>query len=397
MEYNLDKDILVFTTTTMSRLLKLGNTDPWTLYTFLVRQSKLQDTNKVWANNSFCKKGLHWGNKRLESAKKLLTDHEFIESTASKNETSGQFEKTFIQIHYIPNPAYSGAEKPRPQDSRMLNTADGEPADGSQDANALDKKINALDKKETSLSTSVDKVASDTPMSFLQPDGIEKYKEGQELNAYWKSIGLKRGHKSLESKFVISGKYGGSERKSLPVWASITSAIRMVGMKPMKMAIRNYKTYQDSADEYTPGANLSLGEFCHGEQYSKYIDSVPPNEIKSTNPWDIIRSRFSPLTSVYVAIFDAKKQRYYGFQTNLIQSFIRKEDTEQLVASKGKFRFNDFRELEWMIAGMLWRRKQNKDTELELCQKYMRIWEGLQNEFKKKARKWLKEDWELYG
>ena len=253
-------------------------------------------------------------------------------------------------------------------------------------------------KTNNSLSTSVDKVASDLLVdSFLLPDGVEKYKEGEELNKYWKSVGLKRGHRSLQSKFLTSGKFGGSERKTLPVWAPITSAIRMVGMKQLRKAVRNYKVYQDEADEYTPGANLSLGEFCFNTTYAKFIDSVPLNEIKSTNPWDMIRNRFSPLTSVYVAIFDPKTQRYYGFQTDKINSKIRWEDIETLVANKGKFDFDSFMELEWMIAGMLWRRSKGNQDELKICQKYMKIWEGLQDEFKKKARKWLKEDWELYG
>jgi hypothetical protein len=270
---------------------------------------------------------------------------------------------------------------------------------GPQDGNALDKKLNALDEKEQNLSTSVDKVASDMPTSFLQPDGVEKYKEGQELNAYWKSVGLKRGHKSLESKFLISGKHGGSERKSLPVWAPITSAIRMTGMKQLKKAIRNYRIYQDQADKYTGSAKLSLAEFCHGEQYKQYIDSVPLNEFQSSNPWDIARKLFTPLTSVYDSIFDPKTQRYYGFQTEKINSDIRWEDTMYMMKARNdQWTFDNFMELEWMIAGLFWRRKKSdREEDLQICQKYMDKWNELIPQFKKKARKWLKEDWDLYG
>jgi len=389
-ENKFDQEVLSLSMTTAVRLLKLEGSDPFTLYSFLATHAKLQDTNKVWANQNFCKKGLGWGQVRVDSAKKMLEDQGFIQLIPAKqNEETGLFGKSYVHIEYINNPKY-----------RYPVTADGGTAHGSQDTNACNKKLNAYNKNKDNLSTSVDKVASDTPPeSFLLPDGVEKYEEGLILNKYWKDTGLKRGHRSLESKFLISGKYGGSERKSLPVWAPITSAIRMTGMKSLKKAIRNYKAYQDAADEYTGSAKLSLGEFCHDEQYKQYINSVPLNEFQSTNPWDIIRKLFSPLTSVYDVIFDQKTQRYYGFRTESIESSIRWEDTEQMMkVSNEKWDFNAFMELEWMIAGLLWRRKKaDRENDLEICQKYMDRWNELIPQFKKRARKWLKEDFELYG
>lgn len=262
------------------------------------------------------------------------------------------------------------------------------------------KTINIDDKHkvQTSLVPNGTKSSADAEDCFLSDGMKEVYHQAEELNAFWKSVHKTGGHTSLQSKFWPTGQYDNSDKKvSYYVYMPITSAIRMEGLEKMKKAVENYKEFKDSADEWTPGANLSLAQFCHNRQYCPYLERVPPNPIKHTNPWDYIKSRFSPLTSAYASIFDPKTGRYYGFQTEKINSTIRWEDIDDLVTHRGTFTFDNFMELEWMIAGMLWRRKQNGDKELKTCEKYMRIWEKLIPEFKKEAKKWLKEDWELYG
>lgn len=252
-------------------------------------------------------------------------------------------------------------------------------------------------KQETTnnLFPSGNKVASDRPSCL----DAEVWGKGVELNRFWKLIIGKGGHTSLESKFLVTGKYGGSDRKSLPVWAPITSAIRSVGLDVLKRGINHFKETQDTQDEYMLGSTWSLAEFCHNRNYLKYIDGVPEKKFASTDPWDIIRNRFSPLTSVYVDTFDTKTQRYYGFQLDKINSDIRYEDIFYMMnARNDQWGFNDFMELEWMIAGLLWRRKKaDREYDLQICQTYIARWEELKDGFKKEARKWLKEDWELYG
>ena len=382
--YNLDQELISLTMTTLSRLLKLGN-DPTLLYLFLVRTAKLQNNSSVYATNKFIsdKKGLGWNRHKVSQVKQLLEEEGFIEPVVRKDEKSGQIVGHYIKVHYI--------------STRSENHTVDEPHGGSSNTNTIDKKINTIDEKPN-LFPKGNKVPSDDETKpFLSDEIAEIYHLGEDLNRFWKYTIGKGSHKSLESKLLVSGKYGGAERKTVPVWAPVTSAIRNIGLKRLKIAINNYKKAVDVQDKYSLQTVYSLGEFCYNTNYEPYLEGVPEKKFASKDPWDAIRADFQPLTSICSQVFDEKTKRYYGFQLNKINSDIRWEDiVSMMTARNDQWGFDDFMELEWMIAGMLWRRRK-QDFNLIDCQNYMIKWKELIPQFKKQARKWLKEDWELYG
>ncbi len=395
--YDLDLDMINITMTTLNRLFKLGN-DATLLYIFLVKTAKLQNNNCVYATNTFIsnKKGLGWNRHKVSEVRALLEEEGFITKEVRKDEETGQIVGHYTKVHYI---VHKSDEDTTICSTRLENHTVGEPHGGLGDTNTIDKKINTIDKKP-SLFPKGNKVPSDDETKpFLSDEIAETWHEGEDLNRFWKQIIGKGSHKSLESKFLVSGKYGGADRKTLPVWAPITSAIRTVGLGALKKAIVFYKETQDT-DEYMLGSTWTLAEFCHGQNYKKYMNGVPEKKFASKDPWDAIRADFQPLTSTCSQVFDKKTKRYYGFQLDKINSQIRWEDTKELMQytkDEGDcWTFDHFMELEWMIAGMLWRRRK-QDFNLIDCQNYMEKWKELIPQFKKQARKWLKEDWELYG
>ncbi|MDA2921677.1 hypothetical protein MYX07_00235 [Patescibacteria group bacterium AH-259-L07] len=131
------KYVVITDSTTDQRLLKKGRIGvyAYTLYHFYATQSAIQQTNKVWITDSFCRKGLHWGRNKFEQAKKILIKEKIIEEIQRKDE-KGHFTKKYIIIHFLYNP-----------DRLTPNPQAVKPASGKETTNALDKKTNALDKK----------------------------------------------------------------------------------------------------------------------------------------------------------------------------------------------------------------------------------------------------------
>lgn len=134
----LTKELVTTHTVTQVRLLKLIKTEKeagmnaFMLYNFYAVTASLQLTSQIKATDTFCMNGLGWGKDRFYKAKAILTKEGLIE-TIQKRDAQGKMEKVYILVHYL---------KTTPSVSRSL----GDPDSGEQVTNALDKKLNALDK-----------------------------------------------------------------------------------------------------------------------------------------------------------------------------------------------------------------------------------------------------------
>jgi hypothetical protein len=97
---------LIFTTVGKYRLFLAyeeagrNGMDAYLLYSHLMYVGRWQSTNQVWANNSYIRNGLNWGETRLKKAKDLLKELGLMEVIKSKpdKKNKGKFSKTYIKI-----------------------------------------------------------------------------------------------------------------------------------------------------------------------------------------------------------------------------------------------------------------------------------------------------------
>lgn len=144
----IEKDVIIVTTKTVEKLLS-ESPDSLALYLFYIKNAKIQETNSIWNTNTFGMKGLGWGTKRYNDAKKVLVDNGFLEETVRRN-NKGQIEKHYLKINYIfgrettkdiiKEKEEINHNAPNPQVDTTTN--------GFQETNALsNKSINALSNK----------------------------------------------------------------------------------------------------------------------------------------------------------------------------------------------------------------------------------------------------------
>ena len=136
----LNKEIVITHTPTSARLLKLGRTgvDAFTLYHFYCYCAAWQLTNKVRATDSFAMKGLHWGRDRFRNAKNLLLKEKLIEPVKRRNK-NGKIVGHYVYIHFL-NGFTTGGQNPHSGFGHRVENGT---------TNAYDKKISALDKKDS--------------------------------------------------------------------------------------------------------------------------------------------------------------------------------------------------------------------------------------------------------
>lgn len=102
--FKIADQLVILTTQTIHELIyqiedKQLGIDALSLYNFYYYISKWQKTNQPKAVNSYARKGLGWGNRRLDAAKKLLIEKGLIENVErrdSKNKITGWY----IKINY---------------------------------------------------------------------------------------------------------------------------------------------------------------------------------------------------------------------------------------------------------------------------------------------------------
>ena len=74
--------------------------DAKAVYEHLQYTARRQQTNTVWAANTYLKKGLCMGEPRIKRAKAFLKEHGIIEYV-QRHEDSGQFKRTYIKLRFI--------------------------------------------------------------------------------------------------------------------------------------------------------------------------------------------------------------------------------------------------------------------------------------------------------
>lgn len=385
------KQVLNLHMITIDRLFEIDS-DATLLYIFMTKNAVHQQTNSIWCTNTFIMKGLKWGKMRVTRAKDILEKHNFVEKITPKK--NGRFEKHYIKIKYLENPKYSNqtttcgskeklqpqhvpqASKPAPVSPPVVR-----PAAVKQPQMLNTKELNAYNKKVNALDNVLD-----------HPDYDLILKE-------WNKI-----------KVTVHKDFNGNTKKL------INKVIELIGIENLLESIRNYGRVFHSKEHYfntkwnltdflsrgaskqglTSNDEGSPKGFWHFLGKTNVMDTLRDVGEQNHDPWDTVRKEFLPLTSNYTEIFSEKTQRYYGFTKDHINSSIRWEDVEYLISKKLMCSFSQFMELEWMIAGMLFRRKQ-EPGKLEICKLYMRVWQELKLQFKSEARTWLKNDFEFHG
>jgi hypothetical protein len=76
------------------------------VYNHLLRISRKQKSNSVWANNTYLQKGLRLSEKRLKRAKAELHRIGLLEYKQETDRKTGQITKHYTVIRYIPTPTY---------------------------------------------------------------------------------------------------------------------------------------------------------------------------------------------------------------------------------------------------------------------------------------------------
>jgi hypothetical protein len=98
-EYLLGNQITVITNATRDLLLE-KNPDSLILYNFYIKGANYQGTESVWHQDIYVRQGLKWGSDRFARAKKVLIEHNLIETFKSRKK-DGTFGKTYIRIKYL--------------------------------------------------------------------------------------------------------------------------------------------------------------------------------------------------------------------------------------------------------------------------------------------------------
>ena len=328
-----EKEVVVLNTTTLVRLFSLGS-DVLTLYIFYVKNAKIQSTNSIWANNSFCKTGLKWGSGRLKTAKKILMDNKFI-SIKTGRDKLGRITKHYVRLHYLMNNQWS--QYPH------VDT----PTDGYQTPNALDKKLNAIDEKG--------KKDILSPTLFLVNQ--------QDILNHWNLQKIVV-HKELTEKTKVQ----------------ISKALQQVSAEELKDAMSNYGkiinsneyffSYRWSITEFLQRGNSKAGYTERRGYWMFLTDSRPFQKFKGSGGgiYKDIRDNWESLTLKYnkQMPLDKVKQEYMGVNLQTIKTLIPIDIFNGVIQrSKNKeMNTNFFRWLEEGIAVLLYK----KDDEALLKQ-----------------------------
>lgn len=366
-----EKEIIVFNTATCLRLFELGN-DPTLLYLFYVKTAKIQETNSVHATNSFCKKGLGWGDHRFNKTKQLLLDEKLIENVTKRDE-KGQLIGHFVRIHYLKCNKKS-IKSNTPSSDAPTHKVDStshwvEPACGWGETNAFNKNINADDKNTN---------------AFNKKKTIVAHAHEDIFN-FW------------NSKNIIKHKKFTNEMKD-----KITRAINLgVTVEQLLDAISNYSKILND-ENYIFSYRWNLADFItrgitdHGTENKKGFrmflsennpfENLPRNKVLPEI--EQLRLKFKPITEEYESssVFSPANQTYYGFPAEKLSNSWLMRSHEQDIKenyNKDRFEYGDFCWLEEIIASIFFNRKAGYD--LELLKALMSIWAEKKPEFKMTA------------
>lgn len=384
-EYEKDviKEEIRFNTITCLKLFELGN-DALVLYMFYVKTAKIQGTLSVYALNSFCKKGLGWGDYKFNKAKKLLVDNKLIETVVKRDENN-VITGHYIRIHYLKKKEV-GAKKPNKITSDAAahkmdrSSLWVEPPCGSGETNTINKKGNTNNKEKGNTNNKKSTIAAEVPNELKE-----------EIFNFWMSKRLMK-HK----KFTTEMK------------KAITRAINDGFTEhQLKDAINNYDLILND-QSYLFSYKWNLADFLvrgltdHGVENIKgfriFLSENEPFKNLTRNrilsEVDLLKEKFKPITSEYSIqnLLDTENETYYGFPLERIKNNkLMKEYIADIkdYYNNDRMEYGHFIWLETAIASMFFHRKSGCDT--ELLKALMSVWEDLKSVFKRTAIKLMEE------
>jgi hypothetical protein len=134
------KKTIIFTTDMYHDALKdKVSIDAMWLYLHYHYTGRLQKTNQPMALDSYCKKGLRWGQKRFSDAKRKLTELKWIEPKLSRDER-GRITGHYIRLKYIVKDSTLQKVFPQIEEDTSSSTEThimGSSTNGYQNTNAL--------------------------------------------------------------------------------------------------------------------------------------------------------------------------------------------------------------------------------------------------------------------
>jgi hypothetical protein len=172
-----DGDVIFVTVAKYKLFMSKGKIgiDAYCLYSHMMFTARLQETNQVWANDSYLRKGLSWSKERVQKAKQLLIELELI-SEIIKRDENGKFTGKYIKVITKTTPF----EINEPE--AVLPSA-GFTDSGETDTNALTNKDKCLNEKVNAEPKKVKKEVKQKKQ-FIPPtqQQVKDYCEEKKLN-----------------------------------------------------------------------------------------------------------------------------------------------------------------------------------------------------------------------
>lgn len=384
---------------TIMRLLEL-DTYAIKLYLFYIKTNILQKNNPIYATNSFCAEGLGWDKKTIVKYKKILVEKRLIEVIRKRNE-KGRIRKTFVKINYI----QSNKKRMEEHLSKIFNSKisiekneEGDENVGTTERYPIHHQKSA--KRTSGIQGSVKRVTN--TLNKNTSIFVNKYTT-QNLNTLNKNTSMPHFHEKI-LKIWNTQKITIHKSLSPSAKSNITKALSKYSEDQLIESIENYgKIYHSDKYYYNHKWNLSdflaRGLSKTGQMESKgflqFLSSEDPFRKFAKNrgsPSNELRSQFKPLTELYDGknILDTNRQTYYGFSLHEVKNpGIRKIDIDDLINNNHEFSFSDFYDLELVIAHILFNRKQQGCS--DDLGKYMKVWLNVKDNFRKRARKRIKD------
>lgn len=140
-----DGDIIFVTVAKYKLFMAYGKIgmDAYCLYSHMIFTARLQETNQIYANDTYLRGGLGWSREKTQKAKALLFDLGLVEEITRREK--GKFCGKYLKIKTTTTP-FEIVSINQPCDGKP---ADGKAACGESTVNALTNNINSLTKKES--------------------------------------------------------------------------------------------------------------------------------------------------------------------------------------------------------------------------------------------------------
>lgn len=126
---DISNELLILNKITIEKLFSLKEDSAIVLYMFYYKTAKWQQTNKIYATDTYVKQCLDWGNSKLQKAKNILKENKLIEVMQQRE--SNRISGWYIKLNYF-------NQKQEPQKQEPQN-----PTSSKQETNAYNNKLNA--------------------------------------------------------------------------------------------------------------------------------------------------------------------------------------------------------------------------------------------------------------